>query len=126
METLEVIGQRAREAKTELGLLGQKKKTEALHSVAEALCLHAEEILAGNRKDTDAARENGMSEGLLDRLTLTVARIEAMAEGLRKVAALPDPVGNVLSMEKRPNGLLIGKSACRLAVWELFMSPVRT
>lgn len=109
METLEVIGQRAQKAKTELGLLGQKKKTEALYSAAEALVLHADEILAGNRKDTDAARENGMSEGLLDRLTLTVARIEAMAEGLRKVAGLPDPVGSVLSMEKRPNGLLIGK-----------------
>lgn len=114
METLEVIGQRAQKAKTELGLLGQKKKTEALYSAAEALVLHADEILAGNRKDTDAARENGMSEGLLDRLTLTVARIEAMAEGLRKVAGLPDPVGSVLSMEKRPNGLLIGKKCVPL------------
>lgn len=109
METLEIIGQRAQKAKTELGLLGQQQKIDALLSAADAICAGAEEILAGNQKDTDIAKEHGMSEGLLDRLTLTKARIEAMAQGIRKVAALPDPIGSVLSMEKRPNGLLIGK-----------------
>lgn len=109
METLEVIGQRAKKAKTELGLLGQQQKIDALHAAADALCAGAEEILAGNRKDMEIAKGNGMSESLLDRLTLTKARIEAMAQGIRKVAALPDPIGSVLSMEKRPNGLLIGK-----------------
>lgn len=109
METLEVIGQRAQKAKTELGLLGQQQKIDALHAAADALCAGAEEILAGNRKDMEIAKENGMSESLLDRLTLTKARIEAMAQGIRKVAALPDPIGSVLSMEKRPNGLLIGE-----------------
>ena len=116
MESLECIGQRAREAKISLGLLAQQTKTDALLAVADALCLNAEKILSGNRKDTEAAKANGMSEGLLDRLTLTKARIEAMAQGLRKVAGLPDPIGSVLSMDQRPNGLLVGKKRVPLGV----------
>ena len=116
MEALEIIGQRAKEAKVSLGLLGQTKKNETLHAVADALCAHAAEILEGNKADTDAAKKNGMSEGLLDRLTLTAARIEALSEGLRKVAALPDPIGSVLSMDQRPNGLMIGKKRVPLGV----------
>ncbi len=116
MEALEIIGQKAKEAKVSLGLLGQQKKTEALHSVADALCAATEAILAGNKKDTDAAKEKGMSEGLLDRLTLTPARVVALADGLRKVASLPDPVGTVLSMDQRPNGLMVGKKRVPLGV----------
>ncbi len=116
MEALEIIGQRAKEAKVELGLLDQKKKIDALNAVADALCAGTEEILAGNAADTEAARKNGMSEGLLDRLTLTEARIQAMAQGVRKVASLPDPIGSVLSMEQRPNGLMIGKKRVPLGV----------
>ncbi len=116
METLDSIGQRAKEAKVELGLLGQQKKIDTLLAAADALCAHTDEILARNKKDTDAAKENGMSEGLLDRLTLTKERVEAMAQGLRKVAGLPDPIGSVLSMEERPNGLLIGKKRVPLGV----------
>ena len=116
MEALEVIGARAKEAKVELGLLGQQKKIDALNAVAEALCANAAAILEGNAKDTEAAKANGMSEGLLDRLTLTTARIEAMAQGVRKVASLPDPIGSVLSMDERPNGLLIGKKRVPLGV----------
>lgn len=116
MNTLEEMGQRAKKAKTSLGLLGQQTKTEALQSVAKAVCARTEEILAANKKDTDVAKEKGISEGLLDRLTLTKERIEAMAQGLCKVASLPDPVGNVLSMNERPNGLLIGKKRVPLGV----------
>ena len=116
MEALEVIGAKAKEAKVSLGLLGQTKKNETLCAVADALCANAAEILEGNKVDVEAAKANGMSEGLLDRLTLTVARIEALAEGLRKVASLPDPIGSVLSMDQRPNGLMVGKKRVPLGV----------
>ena len=116
MEALEIIGQKAKEAKVSLGLLGQTKKNETLCAVADALCANTAEILEGNKVDVEAAKANGMSEGLLDRLTLTVARIEALANGLRKVASLPDPIGSVLSMDQRPNGLLVGKKRVPLGV----------
>ena len=66
-------------------------------------------ILAENEKDMEKGREGGMPEGLLDRLLLTPSRIRQMAEGLRQVVALDDPIGEVLSMKNRPNGLTIGK-----------------
>ncbi len=116
MEALEIIGQKAKEAKVSLALLGQAKKNETLCAVAEALCASGAEILEGNKVDVEAAKANGMSEGLLDRLTLTTARIEALADGLRKVASLPDPIGSVLSMDQRPNGLLVGKKRVPLGV----------
>ena len=81
MEALEIIGQKAKEAKVSLALLGQAKKNETLCAVAEALCASGAEILEGNKVDVEAAKANGMSEGLLDRLTLTTARIEALADG---------------------------------------------
>ena len=116
MEALEIIGQKAKEAKVSLGLLGQTKKNETLCAVADALCAHATEILEGNKADVEAAKANGMSEGLLDRLTLTTARIGALADGLCKVASLPDPIGSVLSMDQRPNGLMVGKKRVPLGV----------
>ena len=116
MEALEIIGQKAKEAKVSLGLLGQTKKNETLCAVADALCGSAAEILEGNKVDVEAAKANGMSEGLLDRLTLTTARIAALADGLRKVASLPDPIGSVLSMDQRPNGLMVGKKRVPLGV----------
>lgn len=114
--TLNELGQRAQRAKTVLGLLGEQEKNRALEAAAVALVENTEKILFSNQKDIEKAKANDMSEGLLDRLTLTVPRIEAMASGLRKVAALPDPIGKVLSMEKRPNGLMIGKKVVPLGV----------
>lgn len=114
--TLNELGQKAQKAKTVLGLLGEQEKNKALEAAAAALVENTEKILFSNEKDIEKAKANGMSEGLLDRLTLTVPRIEAMASGLRKVAALPDPIGKVLSMEKRPNGLMIGKKVVPLGV----------
>lgn len=114
--TLNELGQKAQKAKTVLGLLGEQEKNKALEAAAAALVENTEKILFSNQKDIEKAKANGMSEGLLDRLTLTVPRIEAMAAGLRKVAALPDPIGKVLSMEKRPNGLMIGKKVVPLGV----------
>lgn len=116
MEALEILGQRARQAKTQLALLGQTKKNEVLLAVADALCKESDRILTANDIDISKAKENHMSEGLLDRLTLTESRIEGMAEGLRNVASLNDPIGRVLSMEVRPNGLQIGKKVVPLGV----------
>ena len=84
--------------------------------MAEELCLRKEELLSENEKDMEVAREQGMSEALQDRLRLTQARIEAMAEGLRQIAGLLDPIGEVLSMKNRPNGLRIGKKRVPLGV----------
>ena len=84
--------------------------------MAEELCLRKEELLSENEKDMEVAREQGMSEALQDRLRLTEARIEAMAEGLRQIAGLLDPIGEVLSMKNRPNGLRIGKKRVPLGV----------
>ncbi len=84
--------------------------------MAEALISGQNRILEANERDMEAARKNGMSQGLLDRLKLTSARIEGMAGGLRQVADLEDHVGEVLSMKKRPNGLLIGQKRVPIGV----------
>ena len=91
------------------------QKNTALFSMAEMLCRNTEEILAANAEDMAAAQGN-ISEVMLDRLLLTRARIAAMADGVRAVSALADPVGEILSREQRPNGLLIEKTAVPLGV----------
>lgn len=110
------IGIRAREAAAFLNKLGVRAKNEALLSSAQALSEGAADILQANQADLGRARENGMSEALLDRLTLNEERIQGMADGLREVAALDDPVGEVLAMKLRPNGLQIGKKRVPLGV----------
>ena len=114
--TLQEIGQKAKEVSHVLGILGTEEKNQGLRAVADALEAGREAILAANEKDMEEGRNNGMSQGLLDRLKLTPARIKGMADGLRKVADLDDPVGEVLSMKKRPNGLMIGQKRVPLGV----------
>ena len=114
--TLQEIGKRAKDVSRRLSILGQTEKYQGLLEVAESLVAGQEEILSANEQDMERARENGMSQGMLDRLKLTPARIESMAEGLRQVAALDDPVGEVISMKTRPNGLLIGQKRVPLGV----------
>lgn len=114
--TLQEIGQRAKEASAKLGILGAAEKNKGLLQAAKALTDRQEEILRANEQDMEKARASGMSQGLLDRLKLTPERIDGMADGLRQVAALDDPVGEVLSMKKRPNGLLIGQKRVPLGV----------
>ena len=110
------IGQKAKEAEIILRTLDSERKNEALLQVAEHLINCAETILSANRKDVDCAKENGMAQGMIDRLLLTPVRIEAMAEGLRQIVALEDPIGEVLGMKRRPNGLLIGQKRVPLGV----------
>lgn len=116
MTDLAALGKQAREAAFSLITLDTERKNQALAAVAVSVRVHADAILAANRTDMEAARENGMKESLLDRLLLTPERIEAMAASLSDVAALPDPVGEILSEEVRPNGLRILKKRVPIGV----------
>lgn len=103
------LGRRAQAAKTALQTLDTAQKNAALTRAAEALKKERDKLLSANEKDCERAKKNGMTEGLLDRLTLTPQRIDAMAEGLLQIAKLPDPVGEVMEQFDRPNGLHIEK-----------------
>lgn len=116
MEYLIRIGKKAKAAKENIRLLETAKKNQILRQAAADLSAHAEEILRANEKDMEQGRKNGMSEGLLDRLLLTRERIAGIGEGLCQVADLEDPVGEVIGMKKRPNGLLIGQKRVPLGV----------
>ena len=114
MTTLEIM-KRAKAAAPELAVASTAQKNRALECMAESLLAHTPDILAANAQDVEAARGH-ISEVMLDRLALTQARVEAMAEGLRQVAALPDPVGRALRQVERPNGLHITRVAVPLGV----------
>ena len=116
MNYLEELGQRAKEASRVLGRLSQPEKNKGLLAAAKALKENAELLLAANEQDIVRARENHMKESLVDRLKLTEARIEAMAEGLEQIVSLEDPIGEVISMKQRPNGLMIGEKRVPLGV----------
>src|SRR5213593_1450286 len=101
------LGRRAKAAARRLGRASAADKNAALHTAADLLLERADEILAANRADLEGAAAAGMEPGPLDRLRLGEDRLAGMADGLRDVAALPDPVGEVLDGWRRPNGLLI-------------------
>jgi len=103
--TFEAVALRAREAAHELALATRATKDAALHAMADALVAHTDTVLAANTEDVSAARESGTPEALLDRLSLDAGRVAGMAEGLRDVAALPDPVGEVVRGSTLANGL---------------------
>ncbi|WP_370459024.1 glutamate-5-semialdehyde dehydrogenase, partial [uncultured Faecalibaculum sp.] len=96
--------------------LSAGEKNDLLLAAATQLEADAPRILAANAMDVQRAKDNGMAPGLVDRLTLTPERIAGIAAGIREVAALPDPIGRVESMEKRPNGLMIGRKRVPLGV----------
>lgn len=109
MEYLEQLGQKAVAAKYELQKLTTAEKNSALETVASALLEKTEQILSANDKDYEIAKQGGMAEGLLDRLKLTAERVESMAEGLRQIVSLADPIGEIMESFERPNGLKIDK-----------------
>jgi glutamate-5-semialdehyde dehydrogenase len=115
-ERVRELGRRARVASRRLAAASTAEKDAALLTAADLLGERAPEILAANTADTDRAAADGMEAGPLDRLRLTDARIGGMADGLRKVAALPDPVGEVLDGWVRPNGLEIQRIRVPLGV----------
>lgn len=115
MTQLQEMGAKAKEAARLLAVAG-KQKDEALEAIAKALEENAETLLAANRQDLQAAEESGMSRSLMDRLALNEKRIQGMADGVRQVAAQPDPIGQELEGGVRPNGLRIEKVAVPLGV----------
>ena len=115
-EMLEILGKNAVDAENILRNLSTNKKNQILRQAAEQLVKDTDKILAANAIDVQKGRENQMSEGLVDRLMLDADRIKGIGEGLRQVADLDDPIGEVLGMKKRPNGLLIGQKRVPLGV----------
>jgi len=113
---MDAIGKRARAAARRLALAPTETKNAALQAMADALVASTETILAENAVDLDRASSAGMAASFIDRLTLTPDRIAAMAEGLRTVAALPDPVGATIAAWDRPNGLSIERVRTPLGV----------
>lgn len=109
-------GRQAKQAARKLATLSTTVKNKGLAAMASALEEHSAAILAANAIDLQTGKEKGMSVSLIDRLMLNEARITAMAEGLRQIIALPDPIGEVSGMQHRPNGLDIGKMRVPLGV----------
>ena len=110
------LGARARAASKSLAGAPTQAKNAALTAIADLIADRMPAIQSANRLDLDAGRSNGLSAPLLDRLELTDARIHSMAEGLRQIAALPDPVGEIGDMRMRPSGLQIGRMRVPLGV----------
>lgn len=116
MTALEQLGRRAKQAEQFLRTASTASKDHGLTQIADALLEHTAAILEANAKDIANGEQAGMSPALLDRLRLNEARIAGMAQGMREIVALPDPVGRVLSGGNRPNGLQIVKVAVPLGV----------
>lgn len=110
------MGKDAKLASRQLRKVGRAEKDAALRIMAEKLMEKQENIKTENEKDLSVARNRGLSPTMIDRLTLDDKTIRSMAEGLREVSALPDPVGEVTGMWKRPNGLLVGRMRIPLGV----------
>lgn len=110
------LGQQARAASRDMARASTAAKNEALLHIADAIEAAEQEILAENAKDMDQGRKDGLDDALLDRLELNAERIAAMAEGLRQIAALPDPVGEITDLNYRPSGIQVGKMRVPLGV----------
>ena len=116
MTALQQQGQAAKDAAYVLSTAGTARKNAALAAIADTLAQHQSQWLEANAQDVAAAKEAGIRPAMLDRLTLTPERIAGIVEGVRQVAALPDPIGRVDKMETRPNGLIIGRRRVPLGV----------
>ena len=113
---LEELCKRAHDVRIKAGMLDTNVKNETLRKAADAILAHETDILAANASDVKNGQERNMPAGLIDRLTLNHDRLVGMANGLRQIAELEDPIGEVLSMKKRPNGLMIGKKRVPIGV----------
>lgn len=110
------VGQQARAASRELNRANTGQKNTALLAIADAIEVRSAELLAANKKDMDAGAKNGLDEALLDRLALNEERIAGMAEGIRQIVALADPVGEITDLNYRPSGIQVGKMRVPLGV----------
>ena len=113
---IDASGRNARLASKEIAQASTGTKNAALEAMAQRISSDAQNILAANAKDLDAAHASGLSSALLDRLELTPDRVNAMAEGLTQIAALPDPVGQIDDMNARPSGITVGRMRVPLGV----------
>lgn len=113
---MHALGQRARAAARQIGRAETAVKNAALEAIAAAIQGAGRTLITANRKDLEAGRARGLDAALLDRLELTEARIDAMAEGLRQIAALPDPVGSISDLNYRPSGIQVGRMRVPLGV----------
>lgn len=116
MESLVEYGKKAKKAATQLGIMPIQTKNEGLLAVADELIHQTDAIIKANQLDIENAHKNNMTEALVDRLMVNAARIEAMADGIRQIAGLEDPIGEVTSMKPNSNGLLIGQKRVPLGV----------
>lgn len=110
------LGKKAKRASRQLAQLLSEEKNQALLQMARQLEMQKELILAENKRDFEMAQKAGLSSALLDRIALNPSRIGNMAKGLREVASLPDPVGEIVRMWRRPNGLQVGRMRIPLGV----------
>ncbi|MFN2360594.1 MAG: glutamate-5-semialdehyde dehydrogenase [Marinobacter sp.] len=110
------VGQQARQAATAVARSTTAVRNQALLATAEALDASRSELAEANARDLEAGRSNGLDDAMLDRLELTPARIDAMIEGLRQVASLPDPIGEITDMTYRPSGIQVGRMRVPLGV----------
>ncbi len=115
-EELKLKGEAAKTAAFTLSTISTDVKNKALEKIADALVENADKILEANKKDLENAEKNGMRKAMFDRLKLTPERIKGIADGVRQVVSLSDPVGEVVSMWKRPNGLMIGQKRVPIGV----------
>ena len=116
MKAIEKQGAAAKAAAVKLMTASGAVKDAALMNIADALCENMQTILDANAIDMENARQNGLAPTLIDRLALDAARIEGIASGVREVAAFADPIGQVEKLERRPNGLVIGRKTVPLGV----------
>ncbi len=110
------IGQQARQAAGQMAKADTSTKNRALMYIAEAIRRDIAMLRTANRKDLDAARDNGLEPALLDRLTLSDKAIETMASGLEQIASLPDPIGEITNLKSRPSGIQVGQMRVPLGV----------
>ena len=113
---MQTVGQQARAASRLMAKADTNAKNKALTAMASAIQRDAAKLIAANAKDLAEAREAGLEEALLDRLTLTEKGVAGMAEGLLQIAALPDPVGEITDLNYRPSGIQVGKMRVPLGV----------
>ena len=110
------VGRRAKAAARQLGRADTGAKNAALHAMADALQEQTQALISANAKDLQAGKENGLDAAMLDRLTLNESRIALMAEGLRQIAALADPVGEITGLKYQPSGIQVGHMRMPLGV----------
>jgi glutamate-5-semialdehyde dehydrogenase len=106
----------AKEGSRAIARASSEQKNNALIKMAEAIRKKSKELQKANKKDIDFAKKKGLTKAMIDRLTLTNQRIEAMAQGLVEIAALPDPIGEITTMRQRPNGMSVGRMRVPLGV----------